>query len=244
MSMSKYTYTPILWLRYQGNFLLGAGRAEMLRIINETGSLRETAKKMNISYRHLWNNIQKINNILHTPIVRSIRGGEGGGKTVLTEIGKKILNEYEFRRNMMNRVVKYPSPSLAVDGIILLNGKIVLIKRKNEPYKSFYALPGGFVRYNEMVENAIIREIKEETGLITKIKNLIGVYSSPNRDPRGHTVSIVFALKKVSGKLHADSDASDIGLFSVKALPELAFDHRKIIEDYILTLQAGEVVRW
>ena len=123
-------------------------------------------------------------------------------------------------------------PSITVDGVIIKKGKILLIKRKNEPFKGKWALPGGFVEYGEKVEDAVLREIKEETGLNAKIKNLLGVYSDPNRDPRGHTISIVFILEG-EGEAKASDDASDVKFFDLNKLPPLAFDHEKIIKDAI-----------
>lgn len=125
----------------------------------------------------------------------------------------------------------YKTPKLTTDGAIIKDGKILLIRRKNEPFKGKWALPGGFVEYREKVEDAIIREVKEETGLITKIKEIFGIYSDPNRDPRGHTVTIVFLLNIITGKLNAEDDADSVKFFNLNKLPDLSFDHRIIIED-------------
>ena len=125
----------------------------------------------------------------------------------------------------------YKTPKLTTDGAIIKDGKILLIRRKNEPFKGKWALPGGFVEYGEKVEDAIIREVKEETGLITKIKEIFGIYSDPNRDPRGHTVTIVFLLNIITGKLNAEDDADSVKFFNLNKLPDLSFDHRIIIED-------------
>jgi 8-oxo-dGTP diphosphatase len=124
-------------------------------------------------------------------------------------------------------------PALTVDGIIIIEGKIVLIKRRNPPFQGMYALPGGFVEHGETVENAVLREVEEETSLKTEIKRLLGVYSEPGRDPRGHTVSVVFVLDKIGGELKAGDDASSVKLSDLNELPELAFDHGKIINDYL-----------
>lgn len=122
------------------------------------------------------------------------------------------------------------TPLLAVDALIIYEGKLVLIKRKNPPYKDQFALPGGSVEIGETVEDATIREAKEETDLDIEIIKLLGVYSDPKRDPRSHTVSICF-IARGEGNLRAGSDAKDIGLFDLNQLPELAFDHNKIIDD-------------
>jgi len=82
------------------------------------------------------------------------------------------------------------SPALTVDGILIKNGSILLIQRKHSPFQGTWALPGGFVEYGEKTENAMIREMSEETGLKIKICALLGVYSDPHRDPRGHTVTV------------------------------------------------------
>jgi len=121
--------------------------------------------------------------------------------------------------------------TLTVDAIIPYEGKIVLIKRMNEPFKGYYALPGGIVEYGERVEDALLREVEEETGLDGKIYKLVGVYSDPARDPRGHFISICFIVVPIGGELRAGSDAKEVGLFPIDSLPELAFDHDKMIKD-------------
>ena len=121
--------------------------------------------------------------------------------------------------------------TLTVDAVIPYKGGIVLIKRKNEPFKGYYALPGGIVEYGEKVEDAVIREVREETGLECRIKKLVGVYSDPNRDPRGHFVSICFLMEVIGGELKASSDAEDVKVFKLGDLPKLAFDHEKMIKD-------------
>ncbi len=129
--------------------------------------------------------------------------------------------------------MKIKCPLIAVDVIVRLNGKveeIVLIERKNFP--KGWALPGGFVDYGESVEDAAVREMKEEIGLDVELVKLLGVYSDPHRDPRGHCVSITF-IANSSGKPVGGDDAKKAKIFSIFELPhDLAFDHRKIIEDY------------
>ena len=125
------------------------------------------------------------------------------------------------------------SPKLTVDGIALLDGKLVLIKRGNPPFQGQYALPGGFVELGETVEAAIVREFREETGLEARIIRLFGVYSDPARDPRGHTASVVFELEITGGELQGGDDAAEAKPFDLHSLPELAFDHGNIVSDWL-----------
>jgi len=122
-------------------------------------------------------------------------------------------------------------PRLAVDCIILLDRRVVLIHRCNEPVG--WALPGGFVEYGESVEDAVRREMKEETGLELADLRQFRVYSDPKRDPRGHTVSVVFVARGV-GKPVADDDADRYRLVDPDNIPEkeLVFDHARILRDF------------
>ncbi|MDI6882414.1 MAG: NUDIX hydrolase [Methanothermobacter sp.] len=123
---------------------------------------------------------------------------------------------------------------MAVDIVILCSDdSIILIKRKKNPYRGFWALPGGFVEYGERVEEAALREAWEETGLKVELDHLLGVYSDPDRDPRGHVISICFIAHKIGGKLKADTDASEVSKFKWEELKKikLAFDHATILED-------------
>jgi len=131
-------------------------------------------------------------------------------------------------------MVKNKYPRLAVDGIIIKNKKILLIQRKNKPYKNYYALPGGFVNYGETVEKAIEREIKEETNLKIKVKKLAGVYSNPQRDPRGHIISLVFLCQLKNNKLKFADDAQSGKWVPIPKIPrKLAFDHYRIIKEFL-----------
>lgn len=121
-------------------------------------------------------------------------------------------------------------PSLAVDGVLLKDDRILLVKRKFDPFKGCWALPGGFVEYGETVEQAIAREFAEETNLCVRISSLLNIYSSPLRDPRGHTVSVVFILQ-AEGDPVAGDDAIDACFFPLTELPTLAFDHSCIVRD-------------
>lgn len=126
----------------------------------------------------------------------------------------------------------YKIPSLTVD-IFIFNDEheFILIKRKNDPYKDFWALPGGFVDYGETTEHAAIREAKEETSIDVELIKLFNVYSDPDRDPRRHTVSVFYLAHGDMNDAKADDDAKDIGIFSFDDLDnlDLAFDHRMIL---------------
>ena len=124
----------------------------------------------------------------------------------------------------------YQNPIPTVDIIIKVAQGIVLIERKNPP--SGWAIPGGFIDYGETAEQAAQREAKEETNLEIKDLKQFHTYSAPDRDPRHHTISVVFTAQ-AQGTPKADTDAVDIGVFTPENLPEnIAFDHRKILQDY------------
>lgn len=124
----------------------------------------------------------------------------------------------------------YRNPLPTVDVIIEVNGGIVLIERRNPPHG--WAIPGGFVDYGESVENCAVREAFEETGLTVRLKALLYVYSRPDRDPRHHTLTTVFAATADGQPIAAD-DASNASVFSADNLPApLAFDHADILSDY------------
>jgi len=129
----------------------------------------------------------------------------------------------------------YKNPTPTVDAIIEKNDRIVLVKRKNKPFEGRLALPGGFVELGETVEHATIREAQEETGLKIKLKEILGVYSNHKRNPMLHTLAVVFVAYPIGGKLRAGSDAKESKWFNLNEIDfkNLAFDHAKILKDYI-----------
>lgn len=129
---------------------------------------------------------------------------------------------------------EYPRPAVTADILLFYRAEggleLLLIKRRHEPFKDHWALPGGFVDENEALEAAAARELKEETGLTRARFTQVGAFGDPGRDPRGHTVSVAFAaLLKSKPKAVAADDASDVAWHPVNRLPRMAFDHRKII---------------
>ena len=116
-----------------------------------------------------------------------------------------------------------------MDIIIEATDGIVLIERKNKPLG--WALPGGFVDYAESLEQAAVREAREETGLHVSLTRQLKTYSDPDRDPRHHTISTVF-IATADGSPNAGDDAAKTGIFTQQNLPPLVFDHAKILADY------------
>jgi ADP-ribose pyrophosphatase YjhB (NUDIX family) len=134
-----------------------------------------------------------------------------------------------------SQIEVYKNPIPTVDIIIEIESKgIVLIKRKNPPYG--WAIPGGFVDYGESLEEAALREAKEETNLDVELLKQFHTYSDPKRDPRHHTISTVYKAKG-KGIPKAYDDAIEIGIFTESNLPdEIAFDHRSILNDYFSSI--------
>src|ERR1700738_1237531 len=130
-------------------------------------------------------------------------------------------------------------PTIAADVIAEIGTRIVLIERRNFPFG--WAIPGGFVDVGEKVEDAAVRELREETSLEVEIRALLGVYSRPDRDPRGHTITIVY-VARASGEPRAADDAKTVGFFDPrKPASPLAFDHAEILTDYVHFLETGEL---
>ena len=130
---------------------------------------------------------------------------------------------------------KYPRPALTVDALVFSSeGKVLLIQRKNPPFQGLWALPGGFVDMDETPEQAVVRELKEETGLTGISFKQFHTYGALDRDPRHRTISIVFVgkiIKSIDYKPLGSDDATAAEWFNLDQLPELAFDHHQIILD-------------
>ncbi|GEM_PF-54659 len=224
---------PLIRIYHEGAFVASKGRVQLLELIDRLGSLSKAAREMKMSYRHAWGLIKKMDEAMGESVVAMTRGGAGGGKAVLTDAGRAVVEFYRWTEMGVEKAARYgPSPSLAVDGVIVSDegDRFVAVKRRNPPFQGKYVLPGGFVEYGETVEEAVVREMREETGLETEIVDLLGVFSDPPRDPRGHTVSVAFLLRPVGGKLVGGDDASEAKWFPFGSPPALGFDHGEILE--------------
>jgi 8-oxo-dGTP diphosphatase len=131
---------------------------------------------------------------------------------------------------------KYPRPALTVDLLLATPGprpRVLLIRRKHEPFAGRWALPGGFVDEGETLETAARRELLEETGVTVAALEQFRTYGDPGRDPRGWTVSVVYLVRVAAEQLRpqAGDDAAEVSWFSLDELPELAFDHARILGD-------------
>jgi 8-oxo-dGTP diphosphatase len=153
--------------------------------------------------------------------------------TIGAKLGKDVSKDMLDSANPCRNERGYKNPILTVDGILVVESKLLLVRRGREPEKGKLALPGGIVEYGERTEDAVVRELKEETGVDTKPVRLLGVYSNPGRDPRGHFITIAYVLDRIGGDLRAGDDAADAVFISIKQLPVLAFDHSKIVKDFL-----------
>jgi 8-oxo-dGTP diphosphatase len=227
-----------LWLKDKSVSVIGSGRVELLKAVDKYGSIKKAAATMGMSYRHAWGIIKQIRDSVGDEIIATTRGGAAGGGAKLTDLGRVLIKRFEETQDAIERTLKYgPKPALAVDGVIFTkDDKIVLIRRKNPPFKGQLALPGGFIEYKETTELAVVREVEEELGIKAEIKQLIGVYSEPNRDPRHHTISVVYELQPLSYEFKAGDDAASFELVDItdkKIIKTMAFDHGDIVLDII-----------
>ncbi|MFO0867200.1 MAG: NUDIX hydrolase [Gemmataceae bacterium] len=131
-------------------------------------------------------------------------------------------------------VYDYPMPAVTVDIAIVSKDeprRILLIRRKSDPFAGAWALPGGFIEMDETLDESARRELQEETGLTTRRLEQVGIFGDPGRDPRGRTISVAYLTEVDPDKLKpaAADDAAEVGWFSLQRPPKLAFDHAKIL---------------
>ena len=152
---------------------------------------------------------------------------KSSGKKSSEAAGKKAASKKPY-------CYEYPRPSVTVDVVLFHRDgervEVLLIKRARDPFKGAWAFPGGFVDENEALEHAAARELKEETGLKGITLEQLGAFGDPDRDPRGHTVSVVFvALLDSRTEAAGADDADEARWHSALRPPRLAFDHKKIL---------------
>lgn len=144
----------------------------------------------------------------------------------------------------MGFTYNFPRPAVTTDTLVFREGEkcieVLLVKRRKEPYKNFWALPGGFLEIEETPEEGARRELKEETGLAIDLLKEVGTFGEIDRDPRGRTITIAFYtfVKNHNSQLQASSDATEVRWVSIKELPEMAFDHREILTEGLLKLKS------
>jgi 8-oxo-dGTP diphosphatase len=216
-------------LSKDGEVVLDPRRAMLLKRINDTGSLGRAALDVGISPE----SAAEWLDIMRKSTGKEAVSSSPDGKAVLTEAGRFLLADFETRTTMARSQVQnmWKKPWVTADGIVLIDDKVVLIRRGREPFKGMHALPGGIVEYGEKVEDCVVREVEEETGLRTRVLDLVGVYSAPDRDPRGHFITLAFNLAAIGGELRGGDDAAEAALFPLDAIPELAADHFSILCD-------------
>ena len=128
----------------------------------------------------------------------------------------------------------HKQPGIAADCVVFdAQDRLLLIRRKFDPFRGQYALPGGFIERGETCEQAALRELKEETGIDGKNPRLIGVYSDPKRDPRGPTISISYLVTALDASPTAGDDAAEAQFVADWRHQKLAFDHDKIVQDAV-----------
>jgi len=144
----------------------------------------------------------------------------------------------------MGFTYNFPRPAVTTDTLVFREGKecieVLLIKRKKEPYKGFWALPGGFLEIEETPIECARRELIEETNLNVKVLKEVGTFGDIDRDPRGRTITIVFYTFIHNNQQipNPKSDAAEVKWFSVKSIPEMAFDHSDIFKEGLLKLKS------
>ncbi len=203
--------------------------AKLLEGIISMGDIDRSAVEAGMQAEDAEDLITHMEQVMGQPLVSR------GSDTNLTDAGKALLFSYKSQIGATREVLRrrYRNPMITVDGVLMIDGQLVLIRRGRDPFKGLLALPGGFVDYGERVEEAILRELREETGMEGRIIDVIGIYSAPERDPRGHTISIVFHLAPSGGSLKAGDDADAVGLYDPSELPDLAFDHGSILSEFL-----------
>ena len=215
-----------LLLKRDGKVVLTELEASLLRSVVDMGSLQAIGKRLGMPSGDLLGTLGSLNDGRGRELV-SIDGDE----VDLTLEGVEALLTFELKRRMLDEQMDHMwrKPYLTTDGVLIESGKVLLVRRGKEPAKGAMALPGGIVEYGERLEDCVVREVREETGLETRVLRLIGIFSDPGRDPRGHFVSAFYELERTGGELVAGDDAAETGFYPLDRLPQLAFDHEEMV---------------
>lgn len=132
----------------------------------------------------------------------------------------------------------YSSPAVAVNAIVEDNNRILLVRRQIDPFKNMWSLPGGFVEHDETAEDALVREVEEESGLRIKVKHILNSYSDPLRSPEKRVIAICYVAYVIRGSLRPSNESSEVRFFTRQQLPsELAFDHLDMVKTFLNTNQ-------
>ncbi len=149
----------------------------------------------------------------------------------------------------MSYTYTYPRPAVTTDIVVFKSGakciEFLSIKRKKDPFMDFWALPGGFLEIEETPESGALRELKEETGVNIGMLKEVGAFGDIHRDPRGRTITIAyytFINNTETMDIRALSDAANVNWFSINNIPELAFDHREILDEAIIKLKSHVIL--
>lgn len=127
----------------------------------------------------------------------------------------------------------YENPALTTDAVWIHRGRVLLVRRARPPFQGMWALPGGFVELMETVEETVVRELREETGLVGRPGPLVGVYSGPDRDPRKPTTTVAFLMRGRPGRPSGGDDAAHAEWVPLSSARPLAFDHERILRDAV-----------
>jgi 8-oxo-dGTP diphosphatase len=145
------------------------------------------------------------------------------------ELSRAMAGPYGLLHSPKHRLPLI-TPAFAVEGVLYRSQRVLLIRRRSPPFVKRWALPGGFVEIGETAEGAVVREVREETGIEAYPVQLLGVFSAPQRDPRGHTVAAAYLMEARSGKPCGGSETIEVRWWPVRELPNLAFDHLRIVQ--------------
>ena len=212
-----------------GELIIDKYHAILLERISGTGTLEGATEGLGMAVEEANAWLVRIGEVLSTPIM--VPGADG--KLTVTDIGRTLLSDFKIQSSMAKSQVQnlWKKPWVTADGILIIEGQVVLVKRGREPFKGMYALPGGIMEYGETAEECAVREFEEETGLKSRVLDLVGVYSAADRDPRGHFITLAFNLQPMGGILRGGDDAAEAQMFPLDRLPEMAADHHKILAD-------------